>query len=332
MNFKSLFLAANLLLGLISCSRTQGDQDLIGPALPMAGKDFSVVGDTLLPVLQLVNFRNQGQFFSARFSQSVAWNLKVLGRQSTAQWEVAGTSSRLDSSNSEFLGFAQNLFFFRPGEVCDVELRINGWPKVYRTHFVINNGPAFKAELIDDFESPGDSTGFANLYTDPGDSLLEYHNGDQEKVFEGQRSLKLSGFDYNGNYWLSMLTSRNVDLKSRLNDHEPDETWLNFFGIGQKDGHAQIELQIKEDENNDGVFTAGTDELWTAKVVLSDGWDLHSLRFSDFTKSGTGGNGNLQLGKALSLSMVLIANPPGGYTEAWLDYVNVTFNQAFQQQ
>lgn len=332
MSFKSLLFSFLTLWILASCSRTKGDEDFVGPAIPVAGKDFTVTGDSLVPAVQLINFQNGPQFFRARFSQSVAWKLLVKGQLSGAEREFSGTSAQLDSANTAFHGASGNLYFFRPGEVCTAELSITGWSKTYRTSFVVNKTPVFDAWLIDDFESPGDSTGFANLYTDSGDSLLVYRNGDQEKVFEGLRSLKLSGFDYNGNYWLSMLTSRNVDLKTKLNDQEPGQTWLNFYGTGQTDGHAQIELQLKEDQNNDGVFTSGTDELWTAKVVLSDRWGLHSLRFSDFTKSGTGGDGTLQLGKSLSLSMILIANPPGGYTEAWLDYVNITFGQAFRQQ
>jgi len=328
--FFSVFTFALILFS--ACKRTEGTKEYIGPADITTPLNFSVNGNGLSAKYSLVNFISQTQFFHSVFSHTVAWNLEIRGTHSGAVRFYSGISKTLDSSNTAFDGKADSLRFFLPGETCAVRLKIAGWAKEYSSSFAINQMPSFNCTLLDDFESPYDSIGFCMLYTDPTDSLVMFKEGETDVVFEGRKSMKINGFDSNDNYWISSLSTKNLNIKTMLAGKEASSTYLNLFAKGLTNGKAILELQLQEDENNDGVFNSSNDELWKGKATLSGDWQKISLALGSFEKSGTIGNGTIEPGKILRIALVLISYPPGDYTETYVDYVNFTFGAPFSQK
>lgn len=315
-----------------SCKRTDGVQEYVGPKDTTTPTNFSVEGDSIRSRYSLVNFVVQKQFFIARFSHAVSWKLQIRGKNSGAVRLLSGTSQNLDSSNTAFDGKADSLAFFLPTETCTARLNVAGWAKEYTCEFVINQMPSFDAVLIDDFESPNDSTGFCVLYKDPTDSLVMFKESESILFFEGRRAMKMDGYDVNDNYWLSTLSTKNVNLKSILAGKEASSVYLNMFAKGETDGHTALEIQMFEDEDSDGLYSSASDELWTAKTALTGDWKQVSLHFDDFTKSGTSGNSTLEPEKLLRIAFVLVVYPQGGYSSAYVDYANFTFGQPFSQR
>jgi len=144
--------------------------------------------------------------------------------------------------------------------------------------------------------------------------------------------MKMDGYDVDNNYWVSIVSTKNVNLKTQLAGREASSVYLNMFAKGEADGRTALEIQMFEDENSDGVYTSSNDELWTAKTTLTGDWKKVSLHFDDFTKSGTSGNGSLEPEKLLRIALVLVAFPQGGYSSAYVDYANFTFGQPFLQR
>lgn len=324
-----LLLAVLLFTG---CKRTDGVQEYIGPKDTTTPTNFSVQGDSLQPKYTLVNFAVQKQSFIARFSHSVSWKMEIRGKNSGAVRLLSGVSQNLDSSNTAFDGKADSLAFFLPNETCTVRLLVAGWAKEYTCEFVINQMPSFDAVLIDDFESPNDSTGFCVLYKDPTDSLVMFKESESSVFFEGKKAMKMDGYDVNKNYWLSTLSTKNVNLKTLLAGKAASSVYLNLFAKGEADGRTALEIQMFEDENSDGLYSSSSDELWTAKSTLTGDWKQVSLHFDDFSKSGTTGNSTLEPEKLLRIALVLVAYPQGGYSSAYVDYANFTFDQPFSQK
>jgi hypothetical protein len=324
-----LLLAVLLFTG---CKRTDGVQEYVGPKDTTTPTNFSVEGDSIRPRYSLVNFAVQKEFFIARFSHAVSWKLEIRGKNSGAVRLLSGVSQNLDSSNTAFDGKADSLAFFLPTENCTARLTVAGWTKEYTCEFVINQMPSFDAVLIDDFESPNDSTGFCVLYKDPTDSLVMFKESESILFFEGRRAMKMDGYDVNDNYWLSTLSTKNVNLKSILAGKEASSVYLNMFAKGETDGHTALEIQMFEDEDSDGLYSSASDELWTAKTALTGDWKQVSLHFDDFTKSGTSGNSTLEPEKLLRIAFVLVVYPQGGYSSAYVDYANFTFGQPFSQR
>jgi hypothetical protein len=334
MKTSALFIPFLLLALLLfaGCKRTDGIKEYVGPKDTTTPTNFSVQGDSIRPRFSLVNFAEQKQWFIASFSHSVAWKLEIRGKNSGAVRLLTGISQNLDSSNTSFDGKADSLAFFLPTETCTVRLKVAGWAKEYTCEFVINQMPSFDAVLIDDFESPNDSTGFCVLYKDPTDSLVMFKESESAEFFEGKRAMKMDGYDVNDNYWLSTLSTRNVNLKTLLAGKEASSVYLNMFAKGEADGRTALEIQMVEDENSDGVYNTSSDELWTAKTTLTVDWHQVSLHFDDFSKSGTSGNGTLEPEKLLRIAIVLVSYPQGGYSSAYLDYASFTFGQPFSQR
>ena len=316
-----------------ACKRSsEEDNDFIGPVDTTTPLNFKVLGDSLHCRYDLVNFQISKQFFLASFSHKVSWSLLVKGENSGAIRSFYGLSDRLDSTNTRFQGDADSIQLFTAAEKCNATLTIVGWSKSYQTSFSINGTKKFNCLILDDFEKTISDTGFVDNYSDADDSLVSFKRGISDTIFEGKYAAKLSGYDVNKNYWLAALGSQNVKFSSLLSGNNPSSTYLNLFALGQQKGSTVIEIQLMEDENGNGTFENTIDEVWSKQVRLKKKWTQFSLLYDDFSKTASVGNGIKETSKLLKINFVIICNPPGGYGEAYLDFVNFTFNKPFSQK
>lgn len=166
--------------------------------------------------------------------------------------------------------------------------------------------------LVDDFE--GFSNGTSDLNTN-GFFTYGYTTASvEEKVFpqiktySGERALKIARtgkLNYGG--WGKGLTL-NIELN-------PKEDQLNFYTyfpltIPLLKASTTLTVQLREDDNNNDVFNAESDDIWTYTISIENtrkinDWQLISLPLSGFKDSNQGGDGtfnvNYKQGKLFSL-------------------------------
>ena len=97
-------------------------------------------------------------------------------------------------------------------------------------------------------------------------------------------------------------------------------------------------FQFREDDNGDGVYTDGEEDLFSIEVALNneDGWQLISSKYADMPTLVNGapvdaiGNGIYEPEKLIQVSILMLANPVSGYAQAYMDLMLFTENQPFK--
>ena len=97
-------------------------------------------------------------------------------------------------------------------------------------------------------------------------------------------------------------------------------------------------FQFREDDNGDGVYTDGEEDLFSIQVALNnnDGWQLISSKYADMPTLINGvaadpiGNGIYEPEKLIQVSVLMLANPVSGYAQAYMDLMLFTENQPFK--
>ena len=96
-------------------------------------------------------------------------------------------------------------------------------------------------------------------------------------------------------------------------------------------------FQIKEDDNEDGMYSAGSEDMYSIQVSLTaTGWAKISQRYDNIptlvngAASGPIGNGLHEPNKVIEVSVLFLANPTSGYSKTWLDYMIFTEGSALE--
>jgi hypothetical protein len=319
------------LLALISC--TKGDKEsYIGPQDITTPSNFKVENDSLYTAFPLISFSENKQFFLARFSHKVKWTLEIKGLQSGALKTQTGIAQTLDSTNTLFSGDGDGILFFLPGETCMAKLQIPGHPKTYETQFSINTTKSMDCFIVDDFESSTSLTGFTTWAKDENDSNVVAYRNQNLNFIEGRSASHFAGKDSDENYWIAYSETQTRNWTSYLEGKSADRLYINGFALDNANGNTRLEIQILEDENGDGQFNSSQDEMYKKQVSLGDAWLGFSLLYSDFEKGNTSGNDLKEPEKILKIRMVLITVPAGAFAEAWVDFVNFTYDKPFSQK
>jgi hypothetical protein len=321
-----------LFLGMIACTKSEDKESFIGPQDITTPTNFKVENDSLYAAFPLVSFSENKQFFLARFSHKVKWILEIKGLQSGASKTIEGISQNLDSVNSQFSGDGEGIPFFLPGEMCKANLKIPGHERSYETRFSINLTKTMDCFVIDDFENPGSTSGFTSWEKDDADSNVVASRNQGQKFLEGKAASHFAGKDSDGNYWIAYSETQTRNWTSYLEGKSADRLYINGFALDNANGNTRLEIQILEDENGDGQFNSSQDEIYKKQVSLGDAWLGFSLLYSDFEKANTAGNGGKEPAKILKIRMILITVPAGAFAEAWVDFVNFTYDKPFSQK
>jgi hypothetical protein len=97
-------------------------------------------------------------------------------------------------------------------------------------------------------------------------------------------------------------------------------------------------FQFREDDNGDGIYTEGEEDLFSKEVKLTgdDGWQLISSKYADLPTLVNGaaadpiGNGIYEPQKLMQVSILMLANPVSGYSQAYMDMLLFTENEPFK--
>jgi hypothetical protein len=353
--FVDLFLMVLAILAIVmiySCKRTSKNEEFIGPQVKEASAQFSVVGNQFSASSPSVNFYFAQLYFTSNFSESVTWKITITGMLSGAVKELTGTSSSLNASNSLWTGDSDNIYFFRKGEKCIVQLTISGSTLVLTTTVLIINVYDYDGNvingvsytLIDDFDGGG--VPMASISKDGFDSGVIMGVDTLVKV-QGLKSFKMEGIDVNGNSWSGGIN--HTSLKEiKLDDKSPKTTdpkffYINLYVYGTGKPNSAIEVKAFEVDDTLNLkniasytYEQNKNDAWIVDLPVTwTGWKLVSLQYSSFRPAAdpsAGGNGNKirEPNKITGLAISLLSFPnPLGHTGLSIDYVTFTEGGVF---
>lgn len=330
-----MFIAIGVILILsVSCSKDNDTFD--GPALNDIYGDFFII-DSLEVSSIAVNF-SVGQTITctAEFSKNVNWKVEITGLESGAEYVIEGFSRLLDATNATWDGSATTLPMFR-AEDCSVVLSISDEVDTLTRSVQILNTKPISGLILSDFEE-GWNAGWGSFIQSGAD--MSFVITEEGIAAQGSKYYDMGGaVDWD---WLIGLVdipataygSATFPLSSNPNNVYFNVMLAKIAGLT----NAIVLFQFKEDDNGDGIYTAGAEDLFSLEVKLTgnDGWQLVSSKYADLPTLIDGvpadpiGNGIYEPEKLQMVSILMLANPVSGYSQAWMDLLLFTENEPFK--
>jgi len=319
-----------LILVLFSCHKK--DSKIDGPSLEDLYGPFSVESP-LAASLDSVDFASgETVYFTAKFSKTSEWNLKITGLVSGAVKTITGTSNELNASSSLWSGETTNLPIFK-NEMCKVELTFPNEPDTLITYVKVLQAKVNSGFLIADFEN-GFNNGWSS-YIQSGASMNFQVLADASSP-QGNKYYNMAG-TVNWDWLIGLVNFKSTAYGGApafpLNAN-PNNVYFNVMVYGEAGTSNSIVLfQFEEDENNNGVFTAASEDMYAKEIKVDwAGWKLVSIKYSDLEYLVDGvpatpnGNGVHDSDKIKTINMLHLANPNSGFAKSKLDYIIFTEN------
>lgn len=311
------------------------DEEFEGPSLVDLYGDFSII-DSLDITNRNVNFSTgESTAFTATFSKNVNWKLEVTGLQSGAVKRFEGFSNSLTAANATWNGTTTVLPMFRV-EDCAVQLTIENVADTLRDTLAVLGSKVYQGFVVADFEN-GWNPGW-NKYVQSGASM-SFAVLTNASAAQGSRYYEMAGevsWD-----WLIGLVNMPGSAYGATHyplTSNPSNLYFNtmlYKPAGIDNG--LVLFQIKEDDNEDGIYSAGTEDMYSIQVSLSDsGWSKFSQRYDNIptlfngAPAGAIGNGLHEPNKVIEVSTLFLANPTSGYSKTWIDYMIFTEGSALE--
>lgn len=294
-NIMYFFFAALILF--LNCK--QYNQEFIGAPLGIATDNFEVVGNSFQPSAPSVNVFNQTMHFQSTFNENVSWTIKLKGRTSSAVKTIKGTSPFLDMTNAIWDGSADSLRLFLQNETIDATLTVFGWSSALTTSFTLAQGRNHGL-VLGRFESINKFSSISFQDTYYWFSQFEAN----EMVFndtifdafapQGRRAYRINGNDANNSFYIGKLgLSPDPANYFAVGSSVPTDVYFNLFVKGEgvaSNGKLVIETFEDDNQNNIQDYTGAEDKYSYEILVNYDGWKLHTIRYSNFSKVSSGGN------------------------------------------
>jgi hypothetical protein len=311
------------------------DEEFEGPSLVDLYGDFSII-DSLDITNRTVNFSTgESTAFTASFSKNVNWKLEVKGLQSGAVKRFEGFSNSLTAANANWNGTTTDLPMFRV-EDCAVVLTIENVADTLRDTLSVLGSKVYQGFVVADFEN-GWNPGW-NKYVQSG-ANMSFAVLTNAVAAQGNRYYEMAGevsWD-----WLIGLVNMPGTAYGATHyplTNNPSNLYFNtmlYKPAGIDNG--LVLFQIKEDDNEDGMYSAGTEDMYSIQVSLSEaGWSKISQRYDNIptlvngASSGPIGNGLHEPNKIIEVSTLFLANPTSGYSKSWIDYMIFTEGSALE--
>jgi hypothetical protein len=324
-----------LMAGLVgfACER---DGNTLGPDLSDLYGDFKLLEDFTASASS-VNFAGgENLYFTARFSKTVDWQIRIVGRSSGATKILEGKSKSVDELNSIWNGTTTILPMFKM-ETCDAFLAIDE-EVYYDTIYgiVIDSTRVNEGFLLSDFED-GVNPNWNTFFQTGADMKFTVIESDSSA--QGRQYYKMGGA-VSWDWLIGLIDMRAGDYGE---DHYPlseiaDEVYFNFFLDKPQDISNEVILfQFMEDDNEDGIFQASSEDMWSLELKnIPANWNTYSIKYSDLVclvngaPSTPAGNALHEPHKLLQVSLLFLASPSSGYSETDIDYMIFTEGQALE--
>ena len=264
--------------------------------------------------------------FNAKFSKNLNWKLEIIGLSSGARHVHEEFSSVMDYN---WNGSTSILPMFRQ-ESCEVRLTFENQLDTLRDTLEVESIRPLQGFVLSDFES-GVNPGWDPFVQSGSNMSFAVRSN-------GQAAQGNNYYDMGGTVtwdWLIGLldipaSAYNVEHFPLSNN--PSDVYFNtmIYKPAAYDNGLTL-IQFREDDNGDGNYTSGQEDLWAFEISGgSDGWSTISKRYSDIVTLVNGqesapiGNGLHEPDKIVKVSILFLANPSSGYSQAYLDYITFT--------
>lgn len=331
MKIKNIIIVLFTLLVTSSCER---DMDTLGPNLSDIYGEFQVFEDFKSDKMNVDFANGENVGFSARFSKTVDWEVRVVGQRSGATKILTGKSKTIDEINGRWDGTTTNLPMFKD-ESCNAYLTLieEGFSdsilgiKVDSTKvnegFVVADFENGINPGWDIFKQSGGDMSFFIVQSDSAAEKIKYYDMGGEVNFD-----YLIGYIY---FPSSAYGETAYPLSSN-----PDNVYFNVMLAKPETITNEIILfQFVEDENGDGIFQEATEDMYSLELKnIESDWSTISLKYSDLVSLVNGapanpnGNGIHEPHKLLEVRTLFLADPSSGYSQTFMDYIMFTENEA----
>jgi len=309
-----------------SCERDTLDE---GPQLVDLFADFTFVEGFSVSQKSADFAAGEDIVFNAKFNKLASWKITITGLTSGSEKVIEGVTNELNSSNAKWGGSTTKLPLFKL-EDCAVDFwvledSIHYYDTVSITGTKVNDG-----FLIADFESG---------QLDPNWTGFVQSGANMSFVVSSDTTAAQGDFYYDmggavgWDYLIGLIdfpASAYGVTTYPLSDNA-DNVYFNamiYNPVGITNGFFVVQFQ--EDDNGDGKFTASNEDGYQFEIgttELKPGWQLISVPYSTMVVENQNGNKTLNPDKILQMSVLFLADPTSGYSQAYLDYVIFTENR-----
>lgn len=315
---------------LASCKKD--DVNFDGPSLIDLYGEFSILSPLEVSDDNLDFAAGEQATFTAEFSKSVDWTVRITGLESGAVKNITGFSRLLDVSNAVWNGSTTNLPMFK-AEECAVALFVASETDTLRDTLTVISPKVNNGLLLADFED-GWNAGWGSFVQSGADMSFVIREDGQ--AAQGNKYYDMGG-EVNWDWLIGLIDipASAYGAPTFALSSNPENVYFNIL-MAKQPGitNALVLFQFREDDNGDGVYTDNEEDLFSIEVRLDDqdGWQLISSKYADLATLINGaaadpiGNGLHEPDKLLQVSILMLANPASGYSQAWMDYILFTEN------
>ncbi len=328
-----LLYLATALAAFQSCRKETDAFD--GPSLNDIYGEFSIIENFDI-INRSVDFAaGQTTSFSAIFSKSVSWQVKISGLQSGGVKYISGISNMLDNSNSLWNGSTTNLPMFT-SETCAVELTFENEIDTIRDTLEVISPKINEGLLLSDFET-GWNPAWSSFVQSGAD--MSFVITDNIVSAQGSKYYDMGGaVDWDYLIGLIDIPGSAYGAQYFPLNNNPDNIYFNVL-LNNPPGitNSIVLFQFREDDNGDGIYTDGAEDMFSIQVVMTEtGWQQISSKYADLATLINGvaadpiGNGIHEPDKLLQVSILMLANPATGYSQALMDFLIFTDGKALE--
>lgn len=323
----TLSIALVVLVGL-SCERSTDPE---GPSLNVLYGEFTVLEDFEVSS-QNVNFSNGGSiFFEAFFSKPVEWKVTITGQNSGATKVIEGLSIEVDEKNSTWIGDITTLPMLKI-EPCEVVLSVARENFADTLSINVQGVKSNDGFVVTDFES-GLNDGFTR-FVQSGVPPMIFDTVADASSAEGNVYYEMSGevpfSDDLGNILMPKSAFTDTGFTLPPNDQV---VYFNFFARkGPQVIDEILVFQFMEDDDGNGVYNAGADDLYEYVLDgLTEDWVHYSVLYADIVGAQLNGNQRRDPDKLIEMRLLPISPPPGRLRiQTFVDYMIYTENAPLQ--
>lgn len=317
------------LLSFWSCQR---DLEPAGPQLTDLYGNFRVLEPLAQSAAEIDFSTGQQAFFTARMTILADWEIQITGRTSGAVKRITGKSRTIDISNASWAGETTDFPTFQQ-EACDVQLTFIGHTDTLRSTITITGLRTLDAIVLDDFEDGlrPEWTSFVQTGAD-----MKFLGVSTPPLAEGIQYYRMGGTV--GWDWLKGLLGLSAASFNSTTGFglSADAASVYFNGIfRQKVGlnNGIVLLQFREDDNGDGAYSDGTEDMWSIEIRPGINWKMESIKYADLATLVNGqpsaplGNSVHEPHKLFRVDVLFLANPTSGYAECDMDLLAFSRNE-----
>lgn len=329
--FLPLFSAVILMA---SCTKDTTSFD--GPSLTDIYGEFSILNSLTVSSASVDFSAGQTLNCFAEFSKNVNWKIEITGQTSGGKNIIEGFSRLVDATNSIWDGSASTLPMFR-NEECVVMLTIENEADTLYENVTITGVKPIIGLLLSDFEDVW-NPGWSSFIQSGAD--MSFIITDAQSAGQGSKYYDMGGtVDWDWLLGLIDIPGSAYGAPTFSLNSNPNNVYFNVM-LSKVPGitNGIVLFQFREDDNGDGIYTEGEEDLFSKEIKLTgtDGWQLISSKYADLPTLVNGaaadpiGNGLHEPNKLMTVSILMLANPLTGYSQAYMDMLLFTENEPFK--